>query len=405
MLTILSMPLHSDVKKYYLFRALLKRFVVPILVLYGLDRGLSLSELSLIAGAGSVVSFLFELPSGAIADRLGHKRALIFSMLGQALSMALYLGGSFWWMLLGSVAYFGFGSLMTGTAEAFFFERLQTLGLVEQHAKLSGQGKGFATAVSVVSMLLAGVFYEIAWWLPFAIGILQFLLAAYVAGNIGPTKDGVSVKKKEEVQTKALAHLGLAWQELKRRPAVLWLILSSGLVIGPLFAVGDFQQAVMDDVGISASLIGAVYAVKRLLSIAVQGSTHRLMRLFTPAQFVLLCALFMLLHLFGMGLIENPWWLLGPLIIGSLAWVGLEIAVNDYINQATQTGSRATVLSMSNFIRNFVGVLSIGLYGVMTSSGSAAQGFLMLGFVLAILLAVPLWKLSSHSLPLSHTSE
>ncbi|MBI4592527.1 hypothetical protein HY733_03725 [Candidatus Uhrbacteria bacterium] len=52
------MPLHLDVKKYYLFRALLKRFVLPILVLYGLDRGLTLGELSVIAGVGHVVSFI-----------------------------------------------------------------------------------------------------------------------------------------------------------------------------------------------------------------------------------------------------------------------------------------------------------------------------------------------------------
>lgn len=387
------MSLHPDIKKYYLFRALLKRFVVPILVLYGLDRGLTLGELSLIAGAGSVVSFLLELPSGAIADRIGHRRALVLSMLGQALSMALYLGGSFWWMLLGSIAYFGFGSLMTGTGEAFFFERLQKLGLVDQHAKLSGQGKGFATAVSVISMALAGVFYEIAWWLPFVIGIMQFFLAAYVVSTIGSTKDEVSVEKKEASETKALRHLVFAWQELKHRPAILWLIFSSALVVGPLFALGDFQQAVMNDVGISASLIGAVYAVMRLLSIAVQGSVHHLMRFFSSAQFVLVCALFMLLHFFGIGLIQDTWWLLGPLIIGSLAWVGLDIAVNDYINQSTQTGSRATLLSMSNFVRNLVGVLSIALYGFVTRDASAAFGYLVLGSVVAVILVVPLVQL------------
>jgi len=94
-----------------------------------------------------------------------------------------------------------------------------------------------------------------------------------------------------------------------------------------------------------------------------------------------------------MGLIQNPWWLLGPLIIGSLAWVGLEIAVNDYINQASQTSSRATLLSMNNFVRNLVGVLTIALYGLVTSSASAAYGFLVLGVILSILLIIPLWRL------------
>ena len=117
------------------------------------------------------------------------------------------------------------------------------------------------------------------------------------------------------------------------------------------------------------------------------------MRIFAPSQLVLMCALLMLAHFFGMGLIQNPWWLLGPLIIGSLAWVGLEIAVNDYINQASQTSSRATLLSMNNFVRNLVGVLTIALYGLVTSSASAAYGFLVLGVILSILLIIPLWRL------------
>lgn len=390
------MPLHSDVKKYYLFRALLKRFVVPILVLYGLDQGLSLGELAVVAGAGSVVSFVLEVPSGVIADRLGHRRTLVLSMLGQALSMALYLGGTFWWILLGAVAYMGFGSLMTGTAEAFFFERLQQLGLVDQHAKLSGKGKGFATAVSVVSMAFAGVLYEIAWWLPFAVGTVQFLLAALVVSTIGSTREEVSVEQLEKKKTKAITHFTDAWRELRVRPAIMWLILSSALVVGPLYAVGDFQQAVMDDVGISPSLIGAVYAAKRLLSILVQGSTHRFMEFFAPSQIVGLSAILMLVHLFGMGLVSDPWWLLGPLLVGPLAWVGLEIALNDYINQSTQTGSRATLLSMNNFIRNLVAVGTIVLYGFITQAGSASFGYLILGIVFAVLLFVPMVQLSRH---------
>lgn len=390
------MPLHPDVKKYYVFRALLKRFALPILVLYGLDQGLTLGELSFIAAVGSIVSFVCELPSGAIADRIGHRRTLVLSMLGQALSMALYLGGTFWWMLGGVVVYMGFGSLMTGTAEAFFFERLEKLGLASQHAKLSGAGKGFATAVSVISMALAGVLYEVAWWLPFVVGVLQFVLAAVVVATIGPTHDEISIQRRESSRVSVVVHIRSAWTQIREQPFIFWLIISSALIVGPLFSTGDFQQAVMDDVGMSAALIGAIYAAKRLLSVLLQASTYRIMRLLTPAQFVLLCALFMLLYFFGLGIIIDPGLLLGPLLIGSLAWVGLEIAVNDYINQRIQTGSRATLLSMNNFIRNFVGVLAIAVFGVVTRDATAAYGYLVLGCVFTIILFIPLVQLFRH---------
>lgn len=390
------MPLHPDVKKYYVFRALLKRFILPILILYGLDRGLTLSELSLIAAVGSVISFVLEIPSGAIADRFGHRRTLVLSMLGQALSMLLYLGGSFWWILFGTATYFGFGCLMTGTAEAFFFERLQKLGLIDQHAKLYGAGKGFATAVSVVSMLLAGVFYEIAWYLPFLIGVLQFVGAAFVISSMGETRDEISVQKKEVGQITMLTHLGSAFAEVWKRPELFWMIVTSSLIIGPLFAVGDFQQAVMSDVGITASAIGFVYALKRTLSVFVQGSTHRLMKLVQPPMFLLVCALIMIVHYIGMGLIEHPWFLLAPLVIGSLSWVGLDVALNDYINRSTETTSRATLLSVSNFVRSFISLLVIGLFGLVTSSSTAAHGFLIIGVVFAFLLIFPFVMLFRH---------
>lgn len=390
------MPLHPDVKKYYVFRALLKRFILPILILYGLDRGLTLSELSLIAAVGSVISFVFEIPSGAIADRFGHRRTLVVSMLGQALSMLLYLGGSFWWILFGTATYFGFGCLMTGTAEAFFYERIKQLGLVDKHAKLYGAGKGFATGVSVVSMLLAGVFYEIAWYLPFLIGVLQFVVAAFVISSMGETHDEISVEKKEGAQTTLLTHLGSAFAEVWKRPALFWMIVTSALIVGPQYAVGDFQQAVMNHVGISASLIGVIYALKRGLSVFVQGSTHRLMKLVRPPMFLLVCALIMIVHYIGMGLIDDPWILLAPLVIGSLSWVGLDIALNDYINRSTETSSRATLLSLSNFVRSFISLLVVGLFGFVTASASAAHGFLIIGVVFFFLLIVPLVMLFRH---------
>ncbi|MFA4845142.1 MAG: MFS transporter [Patescibacteria group bacterium] len=390
------MALHPDVKKYYVFRALLKRFILPILVLYGLDRGLTLSELSLIAVAGSVLSFVLEIPSGAIADRFGHRRTLVVSMLGQALSMLLYLGGSFWWIMLGTAAYLGFGSLMTGTAEAFFFERLKQLGLVDQHAKLYGAGKGFATGVSIISMLLAGVFYELAWYLPFLIGALQFIVAAFVIASMGDSRDEVSVQKKEATQMTIITHFSSAFREVWKRPELFWMIVTSALIVGPLFAVGDFQQAVMSDVGISASLIGVVYALKRGLSIFVQGSTHRLMRLVRPPIFLLTCAIIMVAHYAGIGLIKDPWLLLAPLLVGPLAWVGLEIAVNDYINRSTQTSSRATLLSMSNFVRSLVSVFTIVLFGFITTPAPAARGFLIIGIVFAALLVFPFSMLFRH---------
>ena len=110
----------DPIGRYYFFRGLLGRVYLPILVIYMLNRGLSVGQVALISTLAFAASFIFEVPSGAIADHIGHRRTLIISLLGQALAALCYLGGTFPLILAGSVGYMTAGSLLTGTGEALF---------------------------------------------------------------------------------------------------------------------------------------------------------------------------------------------------------------------------------------------------------------------------------------------
>lgn len=383
---------HPDIRKYYIFRALLKRFVLPVLVVYAIDRGLSLEQIAVIAGSSTIASFLFEVPSGAIADAIGHRRALVFSMIGQAASMTLYLGGTFEWILAGSMLYFAAGTFMTGTSEALFYERVKALGLEAQHGKLYGRGKGFATAVSVVSMALAGIFYEILWYLPFFIGVAQYLIAAYIISTFGPAKETVSIAAKEGLLS-FFSHFSSAAGEIWKNRKAFWLIIASAMIIGPLFGIGEFQQAIMSDLGMAATYIGLVYAGKRLLSIGVQGYIHTLADTLGAPRLTLLSAGLMTIHLVLVGMIRDPAHILFPLMVGSVAWVGLEVATNDYLNKLLNTKSRATALSMNNLVRLIAQLGTLAIFGALATTANAAQAYGVIGIVLVVLIVYPMIKL------------
>lgn len=382
------MALHADVRKYYVFRALIKRFTLPILVIFALDRGLSIEQVALIATASVIIQNVLEVPSGSIADVIGHRRALVLSMVGQAVSQAMYLGGTFEWIFAGSILYWAAGSLMTGTAEALFYERLQVLGMEKDHLKLYGQGKGFATAVSVISMLACGWTYTIAWYLPFFIGIVQFVVSAFIIGSFGPTKQRVSVSAREGF-TSFFSHFGNAARQLTKHRQLFWLTITTGLVIGPLFTLGDFQQAILRDIGFSAMLIGVFYAVKRTLGVLVQAYTHLLTNFISPAIFVLVSAVLTVSH-YMLGGMSNLWVMLSGLMLGTIAWTALDIASNHYLNRSISAGSRATTISMSNFVRGIVQVGSIVLFGFLAAhTQTTAQAYGAIGVVFAVLLVVP----------------
>ena len=73
-----------DLRLFYLFRLLSTSYLfVPVSVAFALSRGLSLVEVMLLNTVYCTVVILTEVPTGAIADRLGRR----FTMMAGALAM------------------------------------------------------------------------------------------------------------------------------------------------------------------------------------------------------------------------------------------------------------------------------------------------------------------------------
>jgi|SRR5579859_6012188 len=65
--------------------------VVPVRVLYAQSQGASLAIIGAMASAYLVSNFLFQYPSGWLADRWGRKPMMMCSLLGQAVLSLVYL--------------------------------------------------------------------------------------------------------------------------------------------------------------------------------------------------------------------------------------------------------------------------------------------------------------------------
>src|SRR5947209_20618090 len=65
--------------------------VVPVRVLYAESRGASLAIISAMASSYLISNFLFQYPSGWLADRWGRKPMMIISLFAQATLSAVYL--------------------------------------------------------------------------------------------------------------------------------------------------------------------------------------------------------------------------------------------------------------------------------------------------------------------------
>lgn len=132
--------LNANIWKYYILRIFAKRLVWPILTIFLVRNELSATEIGIIFSVGTVIGLLLEVPSGAIADRIGRKTSMIIANVGWALSMFIFWQvDSFMGFLVANALYWVAGSLWTGTHDAFIYETLQELGREKEIKKISGR--------------------------------------------------------------------------------------------------------------------------------------------------------------------------------------------------------------------------------------------------------------------------
>lgn len=80
-------------RTYYLVFALYNfswSFIGPMYALFLLDRGLDLFQMSAVPAVYWIVSFVFEVPTGAFADLAGRKTAFLLSCVIRMVAFALY---------------------------------------------------------------------------------------------------------------------------------------------------------------------------------------------------------------------------------------------------------------------------------------------------------------------------
>jgi predicted MFS family arabinose efflux permease len=163
----------------YLYTGLTE--LLPLHAVYALlmaSHGVSTSELSLLFALWTVTTFLFEIPSGAVADRFPRHRVLASAALAQSTGFVL-------WTALPSLGSFAAGfvlwglstALTSGTLQSLLYDGLTADGRSEEYSRVSSrmatvQACSIAVSSVVASpvVLLGG--YGAAGWISAALTLL-----------------------------------------------------------------------------------------------------------------------------------------------------------------------------------------------------------------------------------------
>lgn len=365
-----------SLRVFYLFRLLATSYpFVPVAVAFATQRGLGLVEIMTLKSIYALVVLLSEVPTGALADRLGRKRSM---MLG-ALAM---VGACLTWAWSRSFASFAAAEVLAGLSmtlcsgadTAYLFDLLEGRGKRAEYPGREGTATAWHLAGSTLAFAAGGLLGEVDLVLPYVVGagVAAAAFACAVLLDEPPARPRPAQSLGSEMR--AAFHVAA-------RPALRWTIAYSALVFALLRATEYVAQPYLAKQGFSVGETGLVFAAFFLIAAAV---AHGAMRL--------------------RGAAGEPALLFGTLLLLAATFVGLGAAtgtasiiilfsqaaanglysplVKPLLNrEIDDSGRRATVLSVESMVRRAAFLMFSPVLGWVMARYGVAVGFTVCGGV------------------------
>ncbi|MDP6349188.1 MAG: MFS transporter [Chloroflexota bacterium] len=397
----------DNVGRYYLFSFIFGaaiNAIVSVLVLFWLDRGLSLGQVMILMSTYGVSLLIFEIPTGVLADRFSRKWSLAIGALIQTAVGAIILSTSFYPVLLGAYVLVGVGvAFLSGTGEALIFDLLKQEGREGEVQRVFGAGLSWFHIGGVTGAVSAGLLvtrFELsaAVWAY----TLLFLAAAGVALWLDEPEMLTDRRKTARSRSFRSQSAGLLTDTRSSfgiviRSRSVKALIAVGLTLSIVSSLAEipFSQPFLVEFGLRPEHVAYVWASFSAAAAVVAALSARLSRLLhgDERRFILVMTSLMVVGLIAMVNAPGAGVAIASLVLMFVIAAGLAPPfLNAGINRRIPSEHRASILSIwsmafgmvSSFAGPFFGFLSDG-YSLQTSLLVFEFTFLPLLLLIAVL--------------------
>lgn len=371
-----------------------QQYFEPFLIIIFRDKGLSFTAIGALMAFKAVCVNVLEVPSGAMADGWGRRRAMIASMLAYIASFVTFALSDVYWLLFPAMFLFATGeAFRTGTHKAMIFDWLARQGRQNEKTKIYGLTRSWSkigSALNVVIAAIAVIFsgsYQIIFWvsiIPFVLNVVNFMFyPKYLDSSV---QEG-ETDRKPSVWSMLKEAFALCTQKGKLRG----LIAEDVCFEGFYSAAKDYLQPLIKMAAVSlpiflsvsettrtAILVAIVFAALNLMSSYASRQSHRLVERVggesRMSRIIWLTAIFLYVLSLGgilLGLSALP--IVGFVVLAVLLNIWKPIFLSRFYDKA-DSKSAATTLSIASQSRTAAVVCLAPLLGVVVDKINAAGG-------------------------------
>jgi MFS family permease len=366
----------------YMFRFLSNfNLTGAVWVLYLGYRGMSLGQIGLLEGFFHIVSFLFEVPTGALADLAGRKKTMLLGRVSAILSGFLMITiNNFWGYAIAFAFSAASYNLNSGSEEALVYDSLKSLKREEEFLKINSRLNFIQEAASGFASFLGGVIAEVSFFYAYTAGIL-INAAAFLTGNMLNEPEVEHNQEKIHISTMK-EHFVICISILKHNKPVRRVLIFYPVVTAFATATFFYGQQHFSNMGLNKIQISFIILISGVLASLGALSADKFSRIFgEKGKYVGATGLAVFIAAFG---INNDFVAVTAFLIQSYFTALLYPISSNALNELIPSRQRATIISVSSMMFSAAMIVIFPICGFAGDSIGLGKVFYILGVLIII---------------------
>lgn len=383
------MSASSLIRLYYVFQLMVTLTLwTPIFYQYQKQMGLSDPQIFGIQSIYYISFCVLEIPTGFLADRLGHRGCMRLGALLHILTHALpilvptYGGFLVHWFLFALAR-----SLISGAASAYLYNRLEQLDQLALYKDAEGRARAWSLAAKVLGFGVTDALTAVDPSLPYWGSAAAAVVATVAAWRFPSFQNSPAEQSDEPVR------LSEAFRQLRHAPR-LQIVIAQGVALFTLtriVQVNLFQPLLLDS-GFRLDQLGRIMALNTVFEAVAAGFPRVLRRWFTDFQAVFWLTWAMAGCCWALA-DPGPWsrviWLNVFALVTGLSYPIQRQVMNEHIPDSRY---RASMLSAESLLDRAVCAWVAFRLGDVVKSGGTGP-FLILSAQVSSVACLVLWPL------------
>ncbi len=357
-------------------------FFIPIFALYVEEQLFTVTNVAIILAVEAIAFAIFEIPTGALSDLFGRKKAMILGHIMSLFALAfLYIGGSMqMFILYGILNAFG-RSLVSGADGALIYDTLKSEAKENLFKKFVGTYRAIKPLGIMTGAIIGGYLAKVSLSLPVLLTVIPAAIAAILL---------IFLKEpeyEEEIHKNIFRHMGNSAKTIIGSKQLI-IMLCGVFILG---AMGETMHALgplfFEFKEVPIEIFGWITASIFMFSSAGHYFSHEISEKWGNKKILLLTVIASPLLILISTLLTK--YLAIIFFASQSLFYGMRNPIlENFINKEVPSSKRATALSTTNFMKQIgYGIFSpfIGYFADLYTINTAFKISSLLMFAVFIL--------------------